>query len=38
VLAQRRIPVFSSMASRAMTIDGETVPTDRFEDVNEPAV
>jgi deoxyhypusine synthase len=38
VLARRKIPVFSSMASRAMTIDGETVPTDRFEDVNEPAV
>src|SRR5207247_10304195 len=38
LLARRKIPVFASMASRVMTIDGETVPTDRFEDVNEPAV
>src|SRR5437773_3821178 len=38
LLARRKKPVFASMSSRAMTIDGETVPTDRFEDVNEPAV
>src|SRR5262245_10868373 len=38
LLARRRKPVFSAMSSRAMTIDGETVATDRFEDVNEPAV
>ena len=33
----RKIPVFT-LASRVMTIDGQTVPSDRFEDVNEPAV
>src|SRR5881397_2701324 len=38
LLARRKKPVFSSMASAVMTIDGETVPADRFEDVNEPAV
>jgi deoxyhypusine synthase len=38
LLAGRKKPVFSSMASGVMTIDGETVPADRFEDVNEPAV
>ena len=37
LLARRKGPVFS-LASRTMTIDGQTVPTDRFEDVNEPAV
>ena len=37
VLAKRKAPVFV-LASRVMTIDGQTVPTDRFEDVNEPAV
>src|SRR5947209_1751454 len=37
VLAHRKMPVFS-LASRVMTIDGLRVPTDRFEDVNEPAV
>ena len=37
LLARRRKPIFS-LASRVMTIDGQTVPTDRFEDVNEPAV
>src|SRR2546422_3229102 len=35
VLAKRRAPVFV-LASRVMTIDGQTVPTDRFEDMNEP--
>src|SRR5436190_4676237 len=38
VLARRRAPAFSAMASAVMTIDGETVPADHFEDVNEPAV
>jgi len=38
LLARRKKPAFSSMASAVMTIDGETVPADRFEDVNEPAV
>jgi deoxyhypusine synthase len=37
LLARRRAPVFS-LASRVMTIDGQTVPYDRFEEVNEPAV
>jgi len=37
-LARRKPPAFSSMDSRVMTVDGETVPVDRFEDVNEPAV
>src|SRR5256714_5023529 len=37
LLAHRKRPVFS-LASRVMTIDGLSVPTDRFEDVNEPAV
>ena len=36
-LARRKAPIFV-LESRVMTIDGETVPTDRFEDVNEPAV
>src|SRR5437773_2469666 len=38
LLATRKIPVFTLAGSRVMTIDGATVPTDRFEDVNEPAV
>ena len=38
LLARRKAPVFGAMGSRVMTIDGATVPTDRFEDVNEPAV
>jgi len=37
VLARRRPPVFT-LASRVMTIDGQSVPYDRFEDRNEPAV
>jgi deoxyhypusine synthase len=35
--AARSRPVFT-LASRIMTIDGQTVPSDRFEEVNEPAV
>ncbi len=38
ILPNRKSPVFASMASAVMTVDGMTVPTDRFEDVNEPAV
>ena len=30
--------VFRKPGAPVMTIDGETVPTDRFEDMNEPAV
>src|SRR6266513_5455844 len=37
LLAQRKPPVFT-LASRVMTIDGLTVPSDRFEEVNESAV
>jgi deoxyhypusine synthase len=37
LLEQRRVPVFT-LASRIMTIDGQTVPNDHFEEVNEPAV
>jgi deoxyhypusine synthase len=37
LLARRRTPVFT-LASRVMTIDGQTVPSDHFEEVNEPAV
>jgi deoxyhypusine synthase len=36
-LARRKKPAFS-LASRVMTIDGQTVPHDHFEEVNEPAV
>jgi deoxyhypusine synthase len=37
-LASRRTrPVFN-LAARVMTIDGHTVPSDRFEELNEPAV
>jgi deoxyhypusine synthase len=35
--ASRKRPVFA-LASRVMTIDGQTVPSERFEEVNEPAV
>src|SRR5437868_8240200 len=38
LLARRKAPVLGAMGSRVMTIDGATVPTARFEDVNEPAV
>jgi deoxyhypusine synthase len=37
LLARRNRPMFT-LASRVMTIDGLTVPSDRFEGVNEPAV
>jgi deoxyhypusine synthase len=37
LLAVRKIPVFT-LAGRVMTVDGQTVPYERFEDVNEPAV
>jgi deoxyhypusine synthase len=37
LLATRKIPVFT-LADRVMTIDGLPVPSERFEDVNEPAV
>lgn len=37
ILAARRKPAFT-LASRVMTIDGQTVPSDRFEAVNEPTV
>lgn len=37
LVASRTRPEFT-LASRVMTIDGLTVPSERFEDVNEPAV
>jgi deoxyhypusine synthase len=37
LLASRKKPTFT-LASRVMTIDGLTVPNERFEEVNEPAV
>jgi deoxyhypusine synthase len=37
LLAKRKMPAFG-LASRLMTIDGQTVPHERFEGVNEPAV
>ncbi len=37
LLAARKKPTFT-LASRVMTIDGQTVPSERFEEVNEPAV
>jgi deoxyhypusine synthase len=37
LLAERRRPVFA-LASRVMTIDGQPVSSERFEEVNEPAV
>ena len=36
VLADRRMPAFT--LGRVMTIDGQPVPSDRFEEVNESAV
>jgi deoxyhypusine synthase len=36
-LPARKKPTFA-LASRVMTIDGQTVPSERFEEVNEPAV
>src|SRR5436853_1336110 len=35
LLARRQLPVFT-LASRVMTVDGQTVPNDRFEEVNAP--
>ncbi|HEY6892561.1 MAG TPA: deoxyhypusine synthase family protein [Rhodanobacteraceae bacterium] len=37
LLAARRKPTFT-LTSRVMTIDGHPVPSERFEEVNEPAV
>ena len=37
LLAVRKKPVFT-LAGRVRTVDGQTVPYERFEDVNEPAV
>ena len=37
LLAVRRMPLFT-LAGRVMTVDGQTVPNQRFEEVNEPAV
>jgi deoxyhypusine synthase len=37
ILARRKPPTFS-LATQVMTIDGQTVPADRFEDMNEPSV
>lgn len=37
LVAERRPPIFT-LASRVMTIDGQTVASDRFEEVNESAV
>jgi deoxyhypusine synthase len=37
LLRRRRKPDFT-LAGRVMTIDGQTVPNDHFEEVNEPAV
>ena len=37
LLAIRKIPAFT-LAARVMTVDGQTVPYERFEEVNEPAV
>jgi len=36
LLARRKQPAFT--LGRVMTVDGLTVPSDRFEEVNEPAV
>jgi len=36
--ADERIDRLFTLASRAMTIDGRSVPNDHFEEVNEPAV
>jgi len=37
LLAARKRPEFT-LAGRVMTVDGQTVPYERFEEVNEPAV
>jgi deoxyhypusine synthase len=37
LLADRKKPVFT-LADRVMTVDGQPAPSERFEDVNEPAV
>src|SRR5438552_5419232 len=37
LLATRSMPVFT-LAGRIMTVDGQTVPNERFEEVNEPDV
>jgi len=37
ILSQRKFPVFT-LASPVMTVDGQTVPHDRFEEMNESAV
>jgi hypothetical protein len=37
IVARRKAPVLT-LASRVMTIDGQTVSHDRFEEVNESAV
>jgi deoxyhypusine synthase len=37
LLARRKAPAFT-LASRVMTMDGQSVPFDRFEEMNEPAV
>ena len=37
LLAKRRKPVFT-LAARAMTVDGQSLSADRFEDMNGPAV
>jgi deoxyhypusine synthase len=37
LLADRRKPVFT-LTARVMTVDGQTVPPERFEEVNAPAV
>jgi deoxyhypusine synthase len=37
LLAGRRKPIFT-LAGRTMTVDGQTVPRERFEEVNAPAV
>ena len=37
LLEHRKPPIFE-LATRVMTIDGQTVPSDHFEEVNEPAV
>jgi hypothetical protein len=37
LLAARKPPAFT-LASPIMTVDCQPVPSDRFEDVNEPAV
>jgi deoxyhypusine synthase len=37
LLAVRKMPAFT-LAGRVMTVDGQSVPYERFEEVNEPAV